>query len=640
MTVKGAVDPGPVIPSVVASQITASAARLEVRRDRLLELTLAAYPETKGTVANRWSASLHAAELRITNAIAASDKPIAVVDLGDRGSVEHYADRIDWVRELPKGEYRSPVFDGELRVLERIRVDGQEFYRVQQGQERLVQALQLFDQLRRDGQILDRSRGADALAAILRFETKGKVRSGHAAIGVYAEEDGRLTLCLDPVPLSDEQQEVLESTKAARAVVPRTDELQVYIDLCGRFEVDEWVPSAGQGAMGAFAQLLREQGMLFPHVYNHSIANGVGKTVVSTTFTESLYGRRGVMADAIGSEYRFALLVDAGLPLSVSEAERMDQHRFGGALKDAAERALFSKRGTKDLGHRNYLSRSALNLTGNSFPFSARPVRVRFLAPRFDESRAQLRHRPEERQKLDSLLGRLKPIGFGLATFILGRYPTRDLLIAEVARVREELEAAAPGYDWRDARRSQAWAIVLIGTRMWGAYATSLGATWPFDGLLQAEAFVRRVVDTVDRATFESESRPVDRFRNWLGIWRSTNIASTRQITFEGGAGERERTTYVSEAKGEGVEFEDGVLTVGEARISGTYVGQGMLDLYNQNQAPEHRIEGLNELARQAADSARIPRDAVLDLAGDARSHSFSRGRKRRAAFVPESPES
>ncbi len=561
------------------------------------------------------------------------------IPFGDRGYVEHLADRVDWVRPLPKGENRSPVIDGELRVIEKLRVDGEEYFRVIHGTERLVQALAFFEQLRRSGQVLDRSRAMDALAGMLRFETKGKTRDGHATIGVYAGPEGQLNLCLDPVPLGDEQQEVLEASEPARQICTTAEDLQVYLDLCACFLPEEWVPSAGLGALGAHVQLLREGAVLVPHVFNHSTASGLGKTVVSTAFTESLFGRRAVMADALGSEFRFALLIDAGLPLSISEGERLDPSRLGGALKDSAERAQFSKRGTKELGRRNFCSRSILNMTGNTFPFKARPVRIRFLAPRFDEARARERRRPEARRHLDALVPRLRPIGFHLTRSLVDQFPTRELLRAELERTRDELEEAFPSYNWLDARRSQAWALVLIGLRAWATCARSLGLTWPWPTLLGPAEFIHQVVDPVDRATFESEARPVDRFRNWLSVWRATNVATSRQTTFEGGAGERESTVYAVEAKGEGVEFEDGALTVGESKVSGVWVSEGMLDLYDKSQPPEFRFDGIAELARQAADAVGIPRDLVLDLSGRARSRTFTRGGKKRVAFVPDGPE-
>lgn len=564
---------------------------------------------------------------------------IATVSFGDRGQVEHFTDRIDWVTPRLKGENRSPVVDGELRVIEKLRVDGEEYFRVLHGGERLVQAPTLFDQLRRAGQVLDRAKAMDALAGVLRFETRGKSRDGHAAVGVYADSEGKLALCLDPVPLSDEQEEVVDSVGVTRNLDITPDDLRAYLDLCGCYLPEEWVPSAGLGAIGAHVQLLRESNVMVPHIFNHSVGSGLGKSVISAAFTESLFGRRAVMADALGSEFRFALLIDAGLPLSVSEGERLDQSRLGGALKDSAERALFSKRGTKDLGHRNFYSRSLLNFTGNHFPFRARPVRVRFLAPRFDEALGRERRRSEARRKVDSLRGRLRPIGFGLTRMLVEKFPTRIALVTELARVREELEEGMTAYNWQDSRRSQSWALVKIGLGAWVDYAVSFGVPWPWPELLEPRGFVSRVVEPVDRATFESEARPVERFRNWFDLYRVTNVASTRQTMFEGEGGEGERTTFVSEAKGEGVEFEDGFLEIAGVKVTGVFVSEGILDQYNKAQPPEYQIDGITELARQAADGAGIPREAVLDLSEITRRHQFTRGKRKRAAFIPDATE-
>lgn len=564
---------------------------------------------------------------------------ISVVPFGDRGQVEHLADRIDWVKLLQKGENRCPVVDGEVRVHERLRVDNEEYYRVEiSGCEKLEQATTFFDTLRRRGMVLDRSRGMDALAGILRYETRGRTREGHAALGVYAKADGTLELCTDPVPLSDEQAEVVESAKVAASYAATAADVSAYFDLMGRFEPEEWAPVSGLGAIAALTLPLRERALLVPHLFAHSTASGVGKTTLATAFGEVLFGRRGVMAEAIGSEFRFASLLDAGLPLVVNEGERIDQTRFGGALKDSAERALFSKRGTKDLGHRNYLARSPLFMTGNRFPFEARAVRVRFLAPWHDPLRQRERHRPEARRQLDEILGRLRPIGFALTRTILERYRSVGDLLGAVTSARMELEGSSPSYNWRDPRRSGAWALVLLGLRAWADLGKRHGIEFPYADLLVAGPFRERVVVPVDRATFESEADPIDRFRNWLAAWRAANVRNSRTLDVRSDSAGRESESVIFEerAKGEGDLFEDGLLEVDGRKVRGTWVSAPMLQTYNHVQSLEFQIGGINDLARQSADAAGISRSVLLDLKSDARNHTYQNGRKRRSAFLAE----
>jgi hypothetical protein len=572
---------------------------------------------------------------RIAERAAAKAPKVHTVSLGDRGRVEHSPDGVQWVREGLKLDTVWTVIDSHFEVVERLTVDGETYYRVRQDRERLVRAPDLYRLLDDSGAILDHRNGRDALSAILRDETRDHVRAGHAALGVYADAYGRLTLCTDPVPLTDEQSEVLQDAGPNVGIVPTADDVRPHIEIAARFDPDEAYPVVGLSALGCFVQALRSRGILVPHVFHVSHRSGLGKSTVALAFTERLYGRRSVSADAVASEFRIAALLDGGLPLTLEEGEKLDHSRLSAALKDAAERERFSKRGTKELGLVVFLSRSLVVITGNRFPFTSGPTQVRFLAPAFNVAKYGERRTPEARQEFDANFARLRPVGFALARFVLTLYPTLGELTLAVEAARREFEKAAGAYPWHDSRRSQAWALVLLGIRAWSAFARSYGLDWPRPDLLEAAAFFSAVVQPVERSTFESEVFPVQRFRSWFEVWRARNRV-TSQRTLVQGDSEHEETTYREEVRGEGRLFDNDAINVGERRVPGTWIAAGLLDAYNHEQAVEDRIESLNDLARQAADASGIPRELVLDLEGSARQHRFSLGLQVRAAFVPE----
>ena len=512
---------------------------------------------------------------------------------------------------------------------------GKRTYRVRQDRERLLRAPDLYRLLDDSGAIIDHRNARDALSAVLRDETRDRVRAGHAALGVYPEANGSLTLCTDPVPLTDEQSEVLQDAGPNVGLVPTADDVRPHVEIAARFDPDEAYPVVGLSALGAFVQVLRSRGILVPHVFHVSHRSGLGKSTIAVAFTERLYGRRSVSADAVGSEFRIAALLDGGLPLTLEEGEKLDTARLSAALKDAAERERFSKRGTKDLGLVVFLSRSLIVITGTGSRSRRDRRQVRFLAPAFNAARYAERRTPEARQEFDANFARLRPVGFAVARFVLGLYPTLPDLVSAVEVARRELEGAAGTYPWHDSRRSQAWALVLLGLRTWAAFARSHGVEWPRPDLLEPAAFFSTVVQPVERATFESELYPVQRFRFWFEVWRAKNRTTSQRTLVRGGS-ELDEVSYHEEIRGEGQLFEDATITVGERKVVGSWVTGGLLDAYNREQAVEARVESLSDLARQAADAAGFPRDLVVDLEGYARQYRFSHGAQVRAAFVPE----
>ncbi|MGA8069998.1 MAG: hypothetical protein WB946_00610, partial [Halobacteriota archaeon] len=468
-------------------------------------------------------------EYRLALPVAVKRPGVHTVSLGDRGKVEHSADAVRWIREGVKVDTTWTVIDSHFEVVERLAVDGETYYRVRQDRERLLRAPDLYRLLDDSGAIIDHRNARDALSAVLRDETRDRVRAGHAALGVYPEANGSLTLCTDPVPLTDEQSEVLQDAGPNVGLVPTADDVRPHVEIAARFDPDEAYPVVGLSALGAFVQVLRSRGILVPHVFHVSHRSGLGKSTIAVAFTERLYGRRSVSADAVGSEFRIAALLDGGLPLTLEEGEKLDTARLSAALKDAAERERFSKRGTKDLGLVVFLSRSLIVITGNRFPFTSGPTQVRFLAPAFNAARYAERRTPEARQEFDANFARLRPVGFAVARFVLGLYPTLPDLVSAVEVARRELEGAAGTYPWHDSRRSQAWALVLLGLRTWAAFARSHGVEWPRPDLLEPAAFFSTVVQPVERATFESELYPVQRFRFWFEVWRAKNRTTSQR---------------------------------------------------------------------------------------------------------------
>jgi hypothetical protein len=544
------------------------------------------------------------------------------IPMGDRGRVELFADRLEFVTPNRKGEDRSPVIDGHLEALSRHVLDGESYYRVRfDGDEFVAQAGAVRKRLDRAGAILDARRAADATSAVLRVATRGRVLEGHAAFGVYCDKDGKLALDDRPLPLHDEQRDVSDQlAEAAAHPVSRAD-VQAYVDLVSNrdpfFHLYEILPAFGLSASAPFALELRKRGVLVPHLMHVSPdVGGLGKSTNELALSESLYGRRQDSCDSIESKYRLGAIFDAGgTPFTLEESEHLSP-KLAPALKEAAERAVVTKRGLPELGMLTYLSRGVGFLNGNAFPLKSTPTRARFLVVEYDVRMASVRHSAKERRRLKEVTDRLRPVGWELVRFAIRRFGTIDGLLGEIESARKEIEDASR-VEFEDARRGQAWAVVWVGLGIWEEYAASQGVEWKRPTLTE---FVSSVVRTVESSTYESVDRAAFAFERWFTTWR---VKNTRHVHVEGGL------TVVTE--GEGELFQPGDL---DGR-NGYWIREPLLDLYLRETPPELRFDGFAPLSRALADAFGLDRARATGADGRGAVRKFQ-GRDKRCCFLPD----
>jgi hypothetical protein len=539
--------------------------------------------------------------------------------LGDAARIELKVDGIDHVVETKDGgERRTYVVSGHVEPLEPLDVDGDYFVRVRLDREIVVRPDELVKILRREGRVMSRRYVDDAIGAMVSKLMPRPVRQVHATLGVYARADGKLEFCDAPHPLYKEQETALADSQTALGVEGTKADVEAYVGLVDRLQKYEILPAMGLAAIAPFALVLRQRNVLVPHLFHWSPQHGLGKSKVAEAFTERLYARRPIGADALASEFRFASQMDAaGLPLCVNEASGLEQRKVGAAFKDAAEREVVDKRGQPDLGMVTYRARSVLLLTGNAFPFSNPSVLVRILGVRFDDRKARERHHKEARQEFDVLMSRLRPIGYDLTRYALSRYEYLERLVVEVEILRGNIEKAYPG-ELRDPRRAQAWACVYLGLELWESYASFRGAEWKRPNV---QEFVDWVVVPVEASTFEGGIVAVHRFASWWARFRVMNLDRT------------------GTAKGFGQLWTTDAIRAGEDMISGTLVPSAVLDDYNANTEPEFTISSLAELGRQVSTEWGLD---LADIAGkDGRGlvRKISGKGNVRVVFVPETED-
>ncbi len=559
-------------------------------------------------------------------------KPLRVVSAGSRGTIEQFPDRIDWVTRRERGrgdakervEERTTVVQGHIEVVSRLVSEGETYFVIRQDEQAVVQADALLKRLLRSGQVVHSGRARDALNLILTDATRDRIVSAHPAVGIYESHDGHLELCTNPVPLTDTQREATEDVATALeqlatgGPVTPTD-ADDYRSIITSFLPHEALPVAGLSAAAPFALVLRRHNVIVPHVFLFSEESGLGKSTLGDCFSESLYRLRDRSADEVESAFRVLIHADAaGLPLSVHEAEKLNAKGLGPAFKNAAERENLGTRGEPDLGHRRYRSRAGWILSGNRNDLKTQQTRVRFLVARFDP--AQKAARMRRRREFDDLRSRLRPIGFEVLRHAIATFPTIRELLAEIARIRIDVEHAYESH-WEDARRSEEWAVILFGLRMLASYARQLGTEFPVPDL---PTFIHDVVAPVEAATFESADFSVLAIRRRLEVWIAKNTAFTRD---EG--------SPVRVIRGDGELFRRGEIT----GRPGYWVTCAFLDELERELPVELRPNSFADFARSCADKFGLPRSEVLGSDGRGVNLRFGDS-ERRAAFVPlDEPE-
>jgi hypothetical protein len=492
----------------------------------------------------------------------------------------------------------------------------------------------IYKRLERDGRIRKRRFGHDVVAETL---NEMAVPSGvaHPVYGIYDNGEGVLEECLAPVPIRDEQFTVHEDIKDGLQYEPRVDDFAAWARFAAHFDRYEVLPAMGLSAISPVVHTLRANDRFVPHVWNYSLAHGLGKSTVLIAFSRELWGREQTTGSGIDSRFRMSAVLDGStVPLCVEEGETLNLRLLGPDLKASAERPIVTRRGSTAMNMVPFGSRCCLFVSGNKLPARSGPLLSRLLAPRFNSSRVEERKR--RKPEMDSDFAQLRPIGRALGRTIIRDHPRIDSLLLHIHDLERKITArgAATG----DIRRPQAWAVVYAGLETWASAAAFANAPWE---LLPLSQFIDEVVVPVDNSTYDSEETVVDAFRSWFEMWRAKNVVRSTVIqpSYGSRAEQLERT---EEIRGKGSLFVDGYLQVDPKRkIPGYWVTQSLLSEYNKQAATDLCIGSLKELAIAAADQADYGHDQVLEPSGQVKKAEFEATtefreiRRARAAFVP-----
>jgi hypothetical protein len=524
-----------------------------------------------------------------------------------------------------ENESTERVVAGCVEPRARLLVDGEVYYRWSvDGREVTAKLDALLDQLHGEVAILSRRNASDVLSIVARGMIQ-TTEERHATYGIYPDGD-KLVLCEEPLPVEDEQASAWEQVKehVGRSVMP--EEVQAYVEMLKCWHPYEVLPAIGAGLAAPFTPTLRQAHIFMPHIFHHAPEHDLGKSAVALMASWYLYGIGEISGEGIGSQFRLAAHLDSiALPLTVDEADRLKDSVLP-IVKDSAERWTPAKRGTKERRMVHYHSRAVLIMTGNALPTENAAVLKRILTVRFDSSAE--RERRKKGAFVKAHLEGLKPIGFAAVKGYLAAHSNRAELLETIERYAHEIEKARE--DWQSAQRPQAWAVVYLGLKALEELCQAVGVEWAAPSI---EAFAKQVVEPVERSTWESRRTAVECIADWFEAW-----CATHKKRVEAG-----RDSY-DEIQGKDGIWKEGTIGAHDETLEGVFITSAMLGIYNKQARLGERISTLKELAMQAADSAEISYNEVLEpKTGQVMKTKFG-GRSKRAAFLPlstrkEAPE-
>jgi hypothetical protein len=510
------------------------------------------------------------------------------------------------------------VIKGYVRPLQKLVVDGEVYfqYELSRGEKRQFKVDQMAKYLKGQGAIFQGFRALDVLSAISNGMVQGE-KIAHATFGVYAQENGHLELCKDPIPIKDEQAKAWEKVSDHLAVVATAGDVSHYVEMLSFWHQYEVFPCLGLSFIAPFTPILRSKGIMVPHHFAWAPEHDLGKSRVSQMFSEKLWAHDTVSGGSISSPYRLASHVDSiCLAITIEEAEKVPAQLWP-MLKDVAERWLADKRGTQDLKMLDYRSRAVLFCTGNSQPINSGPTLKRFLINRFDSGAR--RDRRKRSAEMDRLFDQLRPIGYHALSVFLEECGTVDKFIGEIRQFECALNAVST--TWASPKRPEAWACVYCGMRIFESLCRRLGLTWRTPSIGE---FYENIVKPVEESTWAAKSTALESFLNWFSMYR---VDHTKR--FDG----TEKIAGIDEV------FSHAELTIREEHISGWWVTSALLQQYNKQAEDSEKITSLKEVAQQSADALRIPYNLVLDNDGKHARNVKIGPLTQRAAFVADTYE-
>jgi hypothetical protein len=486
------------------------------------------------------------------------------------------------------------VYIGKFDPVEKLVVDETTVVRYTSVGEQLDDFSGIVRRMRKDGGIVSKNRIEDAVNAVC---VDLPTRTGHATLGVY-ENNGKLKLCMDSLPIKEAQKRVkMRGVDAINQELTK-ETLKNYIDLIKYWHPYEILPSMGVGAIAPFALMLRKKNYLICHIVHFSPAPKLGKSTVHHAYSRYLFHIFPVSGDSIGSRYRFSAAIDSICGyLSVDEAENINWRDMTDLLKESPENYICNIRGTPDQSVTEYHSRAVLGINCNRFKINEESVLVRILKIEFDNTLVSERGgNPERVDELKQILDQLRPIGWRLVDLELEDLKfSFDELIKRIGAHAANLKKRYRNFI--DPRRVDTYAVMYEGLKIWERASIKYGLKWRTPSY---DNFITDVIDKIERTTEESGEPVVVDFFHWWEMWK---VKNTRKVYMEGGG-------FCSEIIGEDIIW-TGTKTIehGDKKYKGDVVTGAILREYKGDR--QSKIDSLSDIAKVIEQQTGIPKDTL-----------------------------
>lgn len=465
----------------------------------------------------------------------------------------------------------------------------------------------LWDRLRHNGRVFHQA-GQEMLAWIV---ANAPHRTAQATFGVYADEDGRLSIPEEffPSSLQSPYHQDLEPWIAHEA---QAADWQAYLDVAGRFHDFESLPLMGLAAMAPAFYLLRDRANWpIPCLFLFSRSASTGKTTLARTFGPRLWKAPETPASTLAKDFRLNHLFDFGCGLfQVEEAEKADWETIGPTLKTAYTsphgRMMGQVKGGQ-LGMERPRNRSAPVFTANTPPELDEPTLHRILGVHADEDRAPS---DDDRAFFSNVEEHLKPLGPSLAKAIPETHSTLPALLKELKFYASEISKQFAGRMRDGARRPQAWALVYVGLTIWQVATRNLFIAPTVDD------FVKNVVGPVEESTYKRTRSRLDNFSHFFEEYLQRNTRHTQDGSIVAGEGRK---------LGKG----------SRGGKDGWLFDKDFLQDYNRTcgDTPHLRFEDLTDHAREICKAFKVPLGELFTKEGDLKSARLPK--QARCSFWP-----
>ncbi len=503
------------------------------------------------------------------------------------------------------------VYVGKFEPKEKLMVDIDRAIKyIIDGEERIDNPVGIVAWMKKDEGIVSKKYIEDCVNAVCLNLPK---RRGHATYGVY-QNNNKLALCLDSLPLKQAQEIVKIQCKEALNQKITKDTIKPYIELVDRWHPYEILPSMGMGVMAPFALTLRKNNYFIYNIVHFSPVPKLGKSTIHHTYSRYLFNIFPVSGNSIETTFRFSTVLDSicGF-ISIDEAENVKWKKTTDLLKQSPENYICNIRGTSDQGINRFLSRAVLGINCNRFGITDHSVLVRILKIEFDGTCVSQRGGNSKKvEEIKQIMNKLKPIGWRLVELEL-----EDLKYSfdELSRRLDyhETELKKVYEKFIDPRRVITYASIYEGLQVWQRAAEKYEVKWKAPSYTE---FATDVIDKIERSTEEAGELSIHDFIHWWEMFKAKN---TRKVYVEGG------DSY-KEIVGEDIIWTNATLDVSEKSYPGDAITGVILREYKGDK--QAKIDSLSDIAKAIEQLTGIPLKSLY------KPWKIG-GKTQRAVFIP-----